>query len=46
MLYVIANYWSFLLAALLIGVVVGWWAEDPRRADDLAAWLEHGPDER
>ena len=46
MLYVVTIYWPFLLAAVVIGVLVGWWTQGPRRADDLTAWLEHEPDER
>ncbi len=45
MLYVIVSYWPFLLLSLLAGVVVGWWFQDPRSADDVTAWLERGPDE-
>ncbi len=29
-----------------LGVVVGWWFQDPRSADDATAWLEQGPDEQ
>ena len=46
MLYVLAFYWPFLLGALALGVIVGWWFQDPRSADDATAWLEPGPDER
>ena len=46
MLYLIGSYWPFLLSALAIGLLVGWWTQDPRSADDLAAWLAHGPEER
>ena len=46
MLYLIAIYWPFILVALLLGVVVGWWYQDPRSADDETAWLEPGEDER
>ena len=45
MLYLIAAYWPFLVAALCVGVAVGWWYQDPRSADDVTAWLERGPDE-
>ena len=45
MLYVIAIYWPFLLATLLIGGFIGWWYQDPLSADDVTAWLERGPDE-
>ena len=45
MLYVITVYWPFLIAALFLGVLVGWWYQDPRSADDATAWLEPGPDE-
>jgi hypothetical protein len=46
MVYVITTYWPFLFSALIAGLFVGWWTQDPRSADDLAAWLEHGPEER
>jgi hypothetical protein len=46
MLYVLSVYWPFLIAALVLGMAVGWWFQDPRSADDATAWLEHGPDER
>lgn len=46
MLYLIGFYWPFIIAALLLGIIVGWWYQDPRSADDGAAWLEPGPDER
>ena len=46
MLYVLSVYWPFLIAALVLGVAVGWWFQDPRSADDATAWLEQGPDER
>ena len=45
MLYLIIASWPYLLAALLIGVVVGWWYQDPRSVDDMTAWLERGPDD-
>ena len=45
MLYLIAAYWPFIVAALCVGVAVGWWYQDPRSADDVTAWLERGPDE-
>jgi hypothetical protein len=45
MLYLLASYWPFLLAALLAGVIVGWWFQDPHRADEMTAWLERGRDE-
>ncbi len=45
MLYVIAAYWPFVLLTLVVGFAVGWWYQDPRRADELTAWLERGPDE-
>jgi hypothetical protein len=45
MFYVIAAYWPFLLLALLVGVFVGWWYQDPRSVDDVTAWLERGPHE-
>jgi len=45
MLYVIAAYWPFLLAALLIGVAAGWWYQDPRSGEDVTAWLEREVDE-
>ena len=46
MLYILSVYWPFLIAALVLGVAVGWWFQDPRSADDATAWLEQGPDER
>jgi hypothetical protein len=46
MLYLIAAYWPFLLAALLIGIAVGWWSRNPRSVDEMTAWLERGLDER
>ena len=46
MIYVLAIYWPFLVAALVCGMLVGWWFQDPRSADDATAWLEPGPDER
>ncbi len=45
MLYVIAQYWPFIVAAFALGVLVGWWYQDPRSADDATAWLEPGRDE-
>jgi hypothetical protein len=45
MLYLFGNYWPFLLAALAIGIGVGWWHRDRRSVDDETAWLERGPDE-
>jgi hypothetical protein len=45
MLYLIGAYWPFVLAALCVGILVGWWYQDPRSADDVTAWLERGPDE-
>jgi hypothetical protein len=45
MLYVVGAYWPYLIAALLVGVAVGWWYQDPRSADDATAWLERGFDE-
>lgn len=44
MLYVIGAYWPFILIAVLVGLCVGWWYQDPRSADDATAWLERGPD--
>jgi hypothetical protein len=44
MLYVIAQYWPFMIGAAVIGVLVGWWYQDPRAADDATAWLEPGRD--
>jgi hypothetical protein len=44
-LFLITAYWPFLLAALVCGLAVGWWNEDPRSADDLTAWLEPGDEE-
>ena len=46
MLYLIEMYWQFIILALVLGVLVGWWSQDPRSADDATAWLEEGPDER
>lgn len=46
MLYVLTAYWPFLVATLVLGVLVGWWFQDPRSADDATAWLERGPDDR
>ncbi len=45
MLYLIGAYWPFLVAALLVGLAFGWWYRDPRAGDEVAAWLERGPDE-
>lgn len=45
MFYVVGIYWPYLIAALLAGVAVGWWYQDPRSADDATAWLERGIDE-
>jgi hypothetical protein len=45
MLYLISEYWPFLLVALGVGVLVGWWYQDPRSADDVTAWLEREADE-
>jgi len=45
MLYDILMFWPFLLLALVVGLVVGWWYQDPRSADDMTAWLEPGPDD-
>lgn len=45
MLYLIVAYWPFVLAALLIGVAVGWWNRDPRNVDAMTAWLEREPDQ-
>jgi hypothetical protein len=42
MLYVISIYWPFLILALVLGMLVGWWFQDPRGADDATAWLEPG----
>jgi hypothetical protein len=46
MMYLVEAYWPFLVAALAIGIAVGWWAQDTRGVDDVTAWLERGPDER
>lgn len=46
MLYVALAYWPFLIVALLLGVLVGWWYQDPRSADDVTAWLQTEPDDR
>ena len=45
MIYLIAEYWPFLIVALGLGVLVGWWNQDPRSADDVTAWLEREADE-
>jgi hypothetical protein len=45
MLYLFAMYWPFLVAALAAGIGIGWWHQDERSADELAAWLDHGLDE-
>jgi len=45
MLYDVLVFWPFLLLALVLGLLVGWWYQDPRSADDLTAWLEPGPDD-
>jgi hypothetical protein len=45
MIYVVVAYGPFLVAALVLGVMVGWWYQDPRSADDATAWLEQGGDE-
>lgn len=45
MLDVIAIYWPFMAMVLVIGIGVGWWAQDSHSVDDLTAWLERGPDE-
>jgi hypothetical protein len=29
---------------MALGVIVGWWNQDPRSVDDLTAWLERGGD--
>lgn len=42
MFYVIVEYWPFLIAAVVLGALVGWWYQDPRSADDMTAWLEPG----
>ncbi len=46
MLYVLIAYWPFFVASLVLGVLVGWWFQDPRSADDATAWLEPGTDDR
>lgn len=46
MLYLIDAYWPFLLVAVLAGVAVGWWYQDPRSGDELEAWLERGGEGR
>ena len=45
MLYLIWVYWPFMLVAGLVGIVVGWWYQDPRSVDDVTAWLERSSDE-
>lgn len=42
LLEIIGVYVPYLVAALLAGVAVGWWFQDPRSADDATAWLERG----
>ncbi len=44
MLYILGIYWPFMLFALFCGVLVGWWFQDQRSADDATAWLESEPD--
>jgi hypothetical protein len=46
MAYLVGIYWPFLLAALAIGVALGWWNRDRRSVDDVTAWLEDGSEER
>jgi hypothetical protein len=46
MAYLIGAYWPFLLVALAGGAAFGWWYSHPRAGDEVAAWLEPGPDER
>jgi hypothetical protein len=46
MLYVIQIYWPFLIVALVLGLCVGWWYQDPRSADDVTLWLEPGSEDR
>ena len=36
---------TLIMIAMVLGVVVGWWYQDPRSVDDLTAWLERGADE-
>jgi hypothetical protein len=45
MVAIFLSYWPFVLAAVLAGVAVGWWYQDPRSADDVTAWLERADDE-
>lgn len=45
MLYLLGAYWPFLAFALLLGIGIGWWNQDPRSADEATAWLEGGTDE-
>lgn len=44
MIYLIVMYWPFVLVALLAGLAIGWWFQDPRSADDASVWLEPGAD--
>ena len=45
MLYDVLVFWPFLLLALVLGLLVGWWYQDPRSVDDATAWLARGPDD-
>ncbi len=46
MLYLVSIYWPFMVVALVLGALVGWWYQDPRAADDATAWLESEPDRK
>jgi hypothetical protein len=45
MLYVVEMYWPYLVAAVVLGICVGWWFQDSRSADDMTVWLEPGRDD-
>ena len=37
MIYVIGQYWDFLLLAVIVGIPVGWWAQSAARLARRAA---------
>ena len=45
MIYVVGQYWLFLLLAAVAGIGVGWWFQSPRSVDQVTAWLERGTEE-
>jgi hypothetical protein len=45
MLFLVQAYWPFMLVAAAFGIAAGWWYQDPRSGEYMAAWLERGPDE-